>query len=261
MTGTHRGQLARQQVAVLGQHVGHHDGREVHGLVGVGREQSVGRKAVAQRVVAGFVVPQMQEGWFREVGRCYRGDLIVFVALILAVVGLKHHKGTLSRVSVLQLQNMGDSTNNSNNSSDHTCLAKERRDDASARQTVKKAMTCSDSCPIPKWVLPPPGGSAYKQPPSRWASSYLPVLFSHQIWPLQPTMNPSPHTHPSYRWENCSDPRRKVAQPRLAEVLGIEPEYPDSLPSDFPGQLDDFLLCAPNTQHNRVLSSWSFSSW
>lgn len=82
-------------MAVLGQHVGHHDGWKVHGLVGVGREQSVGRKAVAQRVVASFVVPQMQEGWLREVGRCYRGDLIVFVAFTLAVVGLKHQKGML----------------------------------------------------------------------------------------------------------------------------------------------------------------------
>lgn len=50
---------------------------------------------MAQRVVASFVVPQVQEGWLREVGRCYRGDLIVFVALTLAVVGLKHQKGTL----------------------------------------------------------------------------------------------------------------------------------------------------------------------
>lgn len=65
MTGTHHGQLAREQVAVLGQHVGHHDGWEVHGLVGVGREQSVGREAVAQGVAAGLVVPQVQEGWLR----------------------------------------------------------------------------------------------------------------------------------------------------------------------------------------------------
>ena len=92
ITGTHRGQLAWQQVAVLGQHVGHHDGWEVHGLVGVSREQSVGCEAVAQRVVAGFVVPQVQEGWLGEVGRCYWGDLIVFVAFVLAGVGLKHQK-------------------------------------------------------------------------------------------------------------------------------------------------------------------------
>lgn len=95
-------------MAVLGQHVRYHDGGEVHGLVGVGREQSVGREAVAQRVVASFVVPQVQEGWLGEVGRCYRGDLIVFVALVLAVVGLKHQKGRLSGVSVLQLQKIRD---------------------------------------------------------------------------------------------------------------------------------------------------------
>lgn len=136
---THRGQLARQQVAVLGQHVGHHDGWEVHGLVGVGREESVGREAVAQRVVASFVVPQVQEGWLREVGRCYRGDLIVFVALALAVVGLKHQRGILLGVSVLQPQNMFNSTNKSSNNGNNF-LAKERRDDPSARQTVKMAL-------------------------------------------------------------------------------------------------------------------------
>lgn len=101
-------------MAVLGQHVGHHDGWEVHGLVGVGGEQSVGREAVAQRVVASFVVPQVQERWLREVGRCYRGDLIVFVALALAAVGLKHQKGMLLGLGVLQLKNMLNSTNNSN---------------------------------------------------------------------------------------------------------------------------------------------------
>lgn len=90
---THRGQLSRQQVAILGQHVGHHDGWEVHSLVRVGREQPVGRKAVAQRVVAGFVVPQVQEGWLREVGRRYRRNLIVFIALALAAVGLKTSEG------------------------------------------------------------------------------------------------------------------------------------------------------------------------
>lgn len=100
-------------MAVLGQHVGHHDGREVHGLVGVGREQSVRCKAVAQRVIASFVVPQVQEGWFWEVGRCYWGDLIVFVALVLAIVGLKRQKDMLS--GVLQMQNMLHRNNNSNN--------------------------------------------------------------------------------------------------------------------------------------------------
>lgn len=132
-------------MAVLGQHVGHHDGREVHGLVGVGREQSVGREAVAQRVVASFVVPQVQEGWFWEVGRCYRGDLIVFVALVLAVVGLKHQKGTLSRVSDLQLQDMLDSTNNNGG---HECLATERRSLCKA-DGQDGPLTWSGSCPIP----------------------------------------------------------------------------------------------------------------
>lgn len=50
-------------------------------------------------MVAGFVVPQVQEGWLREVGRSYWGDLIVFVALVLAVVGLKHQKNKLLEVS------------------------------------------------------------------------------------------------------------------------------------------------------------------
>lgn len=44
---------------------------------------------MTQRVVAGFVVPQMQEGWLREIGRRYRRNLIVFVTLTLAVIGLK----------------------------------------------------------------------------------------------------------------------------------------------------------------------------
>lgn len=44
-------------------------------------------------MVAGFVVSQVQEGWLWEVGRCYWGDLIVLVALTLAVIGLKHQKG------------------------------------------------------------------------------------------------------------------------------------------------------------------------
>ena len=127
-------------MAVLGQHVGHHDGWEVHGLVGVSREQSVGREAVAQRVVAGFVVPQVQEGWLGEVGRCYWGDLIVFVALVLAVEGLKYQKGRLLRVNVVQLQNRLDSISDSHNEQP---LAKQRGDGPSARHTVK--MMQSDS--------------------------------------------------------------------------------------------------------------------
>lgn len=53
---------------------------------------------MAQGVVAGFVVSQVQEGWLRKVGRCYWGDFIVFVALVLVVVGLKHQKGMFQRL-------------------------------------------------------------------------------------------------------------------------------------------------------------------
>lgn len=31
----------------------------------------------------------MQEGWLREIGGCYRRNLIVFITLALAVIGLK----------------------------------------------------------------------------------------------------------------------------------------------------------------------------
>lgn len=48
---------------------------------------------MTQRVVAGFVVPQVQEGWLRQIGRRYGRDLIVFVALALAVIGLKTTEG------------------------------------------------------------------------------------------------------------------------------------------------------------------------
>lgn len=44
LCGTHRGHLAGGQVAVLGQHIGHHEGRQLR--VGVGVEQAV----VGQRV-------------------------------------------------------------------------------------------------------------------------------------------------------------------------------------------------------------------
>ena len=82
----------------------------------------------------------MQEGWLGEVGRCYWGDLIVFVALVLAVEGLKYQKGRLLRVNVVQLQNRLDSISDSHN--EHP-LAKQRGDGPSARHTVK--MMQSDS--------------------------------------------------------------------------------------------------------------------
>lgn len=87
-------------------------------------------------------------------------------------------------------------------------------------------MTQPDSCPTPKWQLPSTKGSLYKLLPSY-------SLFSHQIQPQPPIMSPSSHTHPSYRWENYSDPRKKAAHPRLMEELGAELPYPDSMPAGF----------------------------
>lgn len=46
---------------VLTQHVGDHDGWQVHVLVGVGGYQAVWRQAVAQGVISSFVVHQVQE--------------------------------------------------------------------------------------------------------------------------------------------------------------------------------------------------------
>lgn len=53
-------------------------------------------------MIAGFVVPQVQEGWLREVGRRYRRNLIVFIALALAVVGLKTSEGRGGRDQCLK---------------------------------------------------------------------------------------------------------------------------------------------------------------
>lgn len=167
----------------MSQHVGHHDGWEVHGLVGVGREQSVGREAVAQRVVASFVVPQVQEGRLWEVGRCYRGDLIVFVALVLAVVGLKHSKGTLSRVSDLQVRDMLDSTDNNGDN---------------------KMAPWSGSCPVPRWAQLPARRSAYQHLPSWWGQ----LLFTCSVFPPDLAMTAHHESivpaHPFYRWGNYS---------------------------------------------------------
>lgn len=44
-------------------------------------------------MVASFVVPQVQKGWLREVGRRYRRNLKVFIVLTLAVIGLKTSEG------------------------------------------------------------------------------------------------------------------------------------------------------------------------
>lgn len=148
-------------------------------------------------MVAGFVVPQVQEGWLREVGRCYWGDLIVFVALVLAVEALKHQKGRLLQVNVRQLQNRLFSTSDSNN--EHP-LAKQRGDGPSAHSQDDAVRLLTH----PQRVLPPTGQSIQKPALlESGATTCSPVfLFSHQIWPLQPTVNPSVHMHLFYRRKN-----------------------------------------------------------
>lgn len=89
---------------ILTQHVGDHDGRQVHVLVGVRWYQAVWREAMAQGVISSFVVHQVQEGRVREIRRCYGRDLIVFIILILTVIRLKHEKDILQYVTALLLQ-------------------------------------------------------------------------------------------------------------------------------------------------------------
>lgn len=85
---------------VLTQHVGDHDGRQVHVLVGVGGYQAVRRQAVAQGVISSFVVHQVQERRVGEIGRRYGWDFIVLVILVLTIVCLKHKKKTFCNVSL-----------------------------------------------------------------------------------------------------------------------------------------------------------------
>ena len=89
---------------ILTQHVGDHDGWQVHVLVGVRWYQTVRREAVAQGVISSFVVHQVQEGRVGEIRRRYGRDLIVFVILILTIIRLKHEKDILQRVTALLLQ-------------------------------------------------------------------------------------------------------------------------------------------------------------
>lgn len=102
--GTDRGELAGEKVPVLTQHVGDHDGWQVHVLVGICWDQAVGREAVAQGVVSSFVVHQVQQGRVGEVGRRDGRDLVVLVVLILTAVRLKHQRDILQRVTPLLLQ-------------------------------------------------------------------------------------------------------------------------------------------------------------
>ena len=63
-------------MAVLGQHVGHHEGGQLR--VGVGVDQAVVWQGVAE--VTRLVVHQMEEGGLRVVGRGDGRDLVVLVA-------------------------------------------------------------------------------------------------------------------------------------------------------------------------------------
>lgn len=85
---------------ILTQHVGDHDGWQVHVLVGVRGDQAVRREAVAQGVKSSFVIHQVQEGRVGEIRRRYGRDLIVFVTLILTIISLKHKKKTFHNVSL-----------------------------------------------------------------------------------------------------------------------------------------------------------------
>lgn len=89
---------------ILTQHVGDHDGRQVHVLVGVRWYQAVRREAVAQRVISSLVVHQVQEGRVGEIRRRYGRDLIVLIALVLTVICLKHKEDILQHVTALLLQ-------------------------------------------------------------------------------------------------------------------------------------------------------------
>lgn len=86
-------------MSILTQHVGDHDGRQVHVLVGVRWYQAVRREAVAQGVIPSFMVHQVQEGRVREIRRRYGRDLVVFIILILTVIRLKCEKDILQHVT------------------------------------------------------------------------------------------------------------------------------------------------------------------
>lgn len=93
---------------ILTQHVGDHDGRQVHVLVGVRGDQAVWREAVAQGVKSSFVVHQVQEGRVGEIRRRYGRDLIVFVTLILTIISLKHKKRDIPQCIIALLLQQSD---------------------------------------------------------------------------------------------------------------------------------------------------------
>ena len=65
----------REEVGVLTQHVGHHEGGQLG--VGVGVEQAVVRHGVEG--VAGLVLHEVQQRGVGMVGGCDGGDLVVFI--------------------------------------------------------------------------------------------------------------------------------------------------------------------------------------
>lgn len=89
---------------ILAQHVGDHDGWQVHVLVGVRRYQAVWRQAVAQGVISSFVVHQVQEWRVREVRRRDGWDFVVFIILVLTIICLENEKDISQCVTALLLQ-------------------------------------------------------------------------------------------------------------------------------------------------------------
>lgn len=156
-------------------------------MVRVGRKQTVGRKAVAQRVVAGFVVPQVQKGWLREVGRRYRRNLIVFIALALAVIGLKTSERQ-GRVSASEPQNPFNSISNSGNG--NMALGK--------GMTPTRGRRPGDLLLHPSMNLPPTESLKTRAWTAREQVSLNLLLISQQIWPTV-TREPPSLSHPPYR--------------------------------------------------------------
>lgn len=140
-------------------------------------------------------------------------------------------------------------------------MAKERRDDASAKAEGQDgALTWSDSCPIPKQMFPPTRGSAHKSLPSWRMGASFPCfsLVSHQIWPSQPTLDPS--FRPTHFTDGDSGPGRKAVHPRLGEELGMELTCPDSILGDLSKEARPFSLVLP-TLSPGLLSLSHLGKW
>lgn len=123
------------------------------------------------------MVPQVQEGWLREVGRRYRRNLIVFIALALAAVGLKTSEGR-GGVSASNSQNTFDSIGNS--SSGNSALDKERTTIRGRRPSDLLTQVLLHSS-----VTLPPAESLQTRAwtPGERVSLNLLLIFQ-QIWPM-----------------------------------------------------------------------------